>query len=128
MLHTKVGGSKEKPFAVLTGEVGDKISVSSILPNLTQGGEEFQLDAGALSSWLHDGSGVAPSQINDCMVVVSEAWGNGGWGRVVKVEVMIQAENVLHPSVMLQASQLFQVSQSNHENLPFLLLHRRWTT
>ena len=60
------------------------------------------------------------------MVVVSEV--GGGWGRVVKVEVMIQAENVLHPSVMLQASQLFQVSQSNHENLHFLLLHRRWTT
>ena len=80
MLHTKVGGSKEKPFAVLTGEVGDKISVSSMLPNLTQGGEEFQLDAGALSSWLHDGSGVAPSQINDCMVVVSEV-GQGRLGQ-----------------------------------------------
>ena len=63
MLHTKVGGSKEKPFAVLTGEVGDKISVSSILPNLTQGGEEFQLDAGALSSWLHDGSGLGQGRL-----------------------------------------------------------------
>ena len=60
------------------------------------------------------------------MVVVSEV--GGGWGRVVKVEVMIQAENVLQPSVMLQASQLLQVSQSNYENFPCLLLHRRWET
>merc|ERR1719209_1173904 len=31
-----------------------------------------------------------------------------GWGRVIKVEIMVQAENVLQPSVMLQASQLLQ--------------------